>query len=379
MRHGHRSKSNDDEGQFMVERGLERMSRTAFPASAGTLAGASALMPPHSQGAERRTERRACRAGSRWGLRAIVIGGLAGAAWLLTGVAAHAADRDPGSEGLLGSGLIGSVVHDDIDRPTVGRVLQAAVQPLEFDRTAHRRHHASVLDGPVRVLARPVATLTHCEHGAGPTIALGGVDRVVRGLTGPLRLTGGPADSLLVPVIAPLTKTFDSVSKTVGPVDILPQSARPAMTAQRPVGSMPRTTAPHTLSAPVADRPAAVSGSLTATLPPESAVPGKRHGVSPERESRTIADRHVVTASAGTPETVRDSTPDGDGPAPMQGHLGAISGLSTSGSGVPTEGGSAALRPAVVAASSMAFHRLPIAADVEVRRHDAEAPTVSPD
>jgi hypothetical protein len=133
------------------------------------------------------------------------------------------------------------------------------------------------------------------------------------------------------------------------------------------------------ISAPMAERPAVVSSSLAETLPPESTVSAVRHGVSPDRGPRTIAYRHVVAAEPGTPETVRESTPGGDGPAPVQVHLGAVSGISTGGSGAPTEGGSAAFLPAAVAASSVAFHRLPIATDVEVRRHDAEAPTVSPD
>src|SRR4051794_41779181 len=82
--------------------GVERKPRTAYPAPSGGPTGVSALMPPHSQGAERPTERRA----GRWGLRALVIGGLAGAAWLLTGAAAHPPDPDPAPQGLppLGTG-----------------------------------------------------------------------------------------------------------------------------------------------------------------------------------------------------------------------------------------------------------------------------------
>ena len=78
----------------MTGLGVERM-RTAFPLPSVLPAGVSALMPPHIQGAERRTEHRARR--TRWGLRALVVGGLAGAAWLLTGAAAHAADRADGA------------------------------------------------------------------------------------------------------------------------------------------------------------------------------------------------------------------------------------------------------------------------------------------
>ena len=93
--------------------------------SAAITRGGSPLMPSHSQGAERRPERRAGRTGSRWLLRALVIGGLAGSAWLLTGSAAHAADR--------GGEPFGSVPHvaEAGYEPTVGELLEAAVQPPE--------------------------------------------------------------------------------------------------------------------------------------------------------------------------------------------------------------------------------------------------------
>jgi hypothetical protein len=366
--------------------GVERM-RTAFSASTRDLStGVSALMPPHSQGAERRTERRARRTGYRWGLRALVIGGLAGAAWMLTGTAAHAADRDPAPDG---PGLIGSVLHGDIAQQTFGQVLQAAAQPLESDRTAHRHHRVSVLDGPVQALTRPVTALTHQER-AGSASALGGVDRVVRELTGPLRLTGGPADSPLAPVTVPLAKTLRPIT------DILPQAAKLPHAAKSSAAANPSQSAgfPHAATLPPAaewphatklsdgdgttQRPA-VSGNATELDPVTSTGPAVRRHVSPDRVTRTAAHRHTVVATVAEPETVRGSTPGGDGPAPLPGHLGAISGISTGGSGTPTEGGSAAFLPAAVVAGSMAFHRLPIATDVGVRRHDAEAPTVSPD
>jgi hypothetical protein len=129
----------------------------------------------------------------------------------------------------------------------------------------------------------------------------------------------------------------------------------------------------------VVDRPTTVSGDATELSPVTSTVSAQRHQASPDRGTRTAVHRHAVVTTVADPETVRESTPGGDGPAPSQGHLGAISGISTSGSGAPTGGGSMAFLPAGVAASSTALHRLPIATDVEVRRHDAEAPTVSPD
>jgi hypothetical protein len=353
---------SNDEGRTMTRWGVERAARAANPAlSCGEPTGVAALMPPHSQGAERRTGRRARRTGTRWGLRVLVVGGLAGAAWLLTGAAAHAADRQPAP---TGPGLLGSVLHGapeagaseagSAGAPIVGHVLQAAVQPLESERPAFRHHRsASILDVPVRVLTRPVDAL---GQESDATTALGGVGRVVREIAGPLRLTGGPADSPLGPVTAPFTRTLRPVT------DMLPHAAMPAAgPVQRPV------------AAPVVDRPRVVS---------HGAVPATHPAAPAARVARTAVRPHLAVAPAApvvAPETVRNSTPGGDGPAPLQGHPGAISGISTTGSGAPTEGGSAAFLPAAVAASSMAYHRLRIATDVEVPRHDAEAPTVSPD
>jgi hypothetical protein len=49
---------------------VERTPRTAYPSSLVPPAGNSTLMPPPSQGAERRSERRTRR--TRWGVRALV-------------------------------------------------------------------------------------------------------------------------------------------------------------------------------------------------------------------------------------------------------------------------------------------------------------------
>ena len=252
----------------MTGRVVERAAGTAYRSASIPSTGGPALMPPHSQGAERRTDHRAGRTGSRWSLRALVIGGLAGAAWLLTGAAAQTADRDPADEGLPGSSLLGSVVHDQHSIPVVDRVRQAAAQSQD-----HRTPE--------------------------------GADSVTR----------------FVP---------DTALQEPGPprADTVP--AAPVRAAAQPVTS------------------------------PESPVPDVRE-----------ADR-----SASDPA---GETPGGDRPALLRGHLGAANGVPAFGPGTATEGGSAALLPARVADSTVASHRLPIVAYVEVRRHDAEAPTVSPD
>lgn len=337
--------------------GVERMPRTAIPASVGPT-GVRVLMPPHSQGAERYVARRPGRTGHRWGLRVLVVGGLAGAAWLLTGAAAHAADRAPVPEGpSLGSGLLGAVVTGDNAPATVVRVLQAATRPLESDHRTHRHGTASLLDVPARVLSRPVGTLADTlsevtpARTTGVDTALRGVDRVVRDLTGPLRLTGGPAKSPLV--TAPLTKTLR-------PVAGLPHTAMPATTAHRDARR---------------DVPIAAPGPMVSKGPALSA----RHPVLVGGFAPGRAVVRSATSAVAAPETARESTPGGGGSAPPQVHFGAISGLSTSGSGAQTEGGSAAFLPAAVAAGSMACRRLPIATGDRIRRYDAGAPTVSPD
>jgi hypothetical protein len=368
----------DDEGQTMTVWRVERTSRAAFPMPSGASIGDCSLMPPPSQGAERRTERRARPAGSRWGLRALVIGGLAGAAWLLTGTAAHAADHDAAA---AGPSLLGSVVSGDIAEPTVSTVLQAAAQPLESDRPAHRHHDAvSLLPVPVRALARPAGTLTSTLSEATPARSTGAtgssVVRVIRGITGPLRLTGGPADSPLAPVTAPLVRTLHPVT------GLLPHATQPAVTTPRPLAA-PAAHGARSLrpvAVPAASRVNRVGSAVQTGLAPNTVATADLSSVrQAAAPARTATRPHPASRTAAGPETLRETPYDGDGPAPLQVHLGAVSGLLNSGSGGSTEGGSAAFLPAAVAASSMAFHRLALPGHVEVRRYDAEAPTVSPD
>ena len=355
--------------------GLKRTLRTAVPATVAPIGG-STLMPPHSQGAERRTDRRAGLTNSRWALRALVIGGLAGAAWLLTGTAANAADRDPAPGGLLGSSLIGAVVDSGSDTSTVSKVLHTATRPLETDRPAkHRDVTSAVLSAPERVLSAPVKALTGTldeatHHRSDRDSALGAVDQVVRELPDPLRLTGGPAASQqLAPVAAPHTRDLH-------PLADRPQHAVTTTELQLPPA--PEPVAGDAAATRTADSGPALPVPVTGLNPgnrdhtPTTGSVGKRHSI--------VTDRHPAAITAATPDTARDTTPGSDGPEPLQVHLGALSsGISTSGSGAPSEGGSAAFLPTAVASSSMAHHRLFTATDVEVRRHDAEAPTVSPD
>lgn len=104
-------------------------------------------------------------------LRALVIGGLAGAAWLLSGTAAHAADPVPATGGTSPAGAV--VDGDQPSRPALGRVCRA-VPPVESLR--HRGQGcASTRPGPVT------------------TPDSGDPGQFVRERTAPTRLTGEAA------------------------------------------------------------------------------------------------------------------------------------------------------------------------------------------
>ncbi|WP_433723423.1 hypothetical protein ACQP2Y_00170 [Actinoplanes sp. CA-051413] len=367
----------------MTGRVVERDARTAYRSASVRPAGVSALMPPHSQGAERRKEHRAGRTGSRWGLRALVVGGLAGAAWLLTGAAAHAADRDPAGEGLsLGSSLIGSVVHGESHSvPVVDRVLKAAVKPLASD---HHRRLAAAVALPGKLVGTP-APATKSSNDADPV--LGGVDSVVRELTAPLRPSGEAVDTRK---LVPVTDVREPEPPRAGSAPALPVRH----SATRVSGSEVSGTDVSEVDAEQSDEDLTAAGEIVADqvstvgevvdrdeeVPAAERQPDRRDqvGKTVARQHTFAADRHRAAATAAELETVSD-TPGGDGPAPLRVHLGAANGVPASGPSTATEGGSAAFLPAKVADSTVACHRLPIAADVEVRRHDAEAPTVSPD
>jgi hypothetical protein len=360
----------------MTGPGVERDARTAFPLLSVPSAGVAALMPPHSQGAERRREHRAGRTGSRWTLRALVIGGLAGAAWLLTGAAAHAADHDPTARGLLGSSIIGTTVHgDDRSEPVVDRILTAATKPLESD---HR-----VLGSAVALPNRVAETLDRTTgSSSGADFAHGGVDGVVRELTAPVRLAGVAVDTNKLASIADLPQ--DRVLKNVAAAVPVRQSANGAdfsgseddtHEADADRSGVYRTGADDAAADLVGG--AAVTGE---EIPEAEPVLDRRStvGTTVTRQRSIAADRNPGAVTAAEPEMVSD-TPGGDGPAPLRVDLGAANGVPASGSGSATDGGSSGFLPAKVADSTVACHRLPIATDVEVRRHDAEAPTVSPD
>jgi hypothetical protein len=405
-----------DEGRIMTGQEAERTPHAAYLDTCMPPAGSSTLMPPPSQGAERQMERRARR--TRWGLRTLVVGGLAGAAWLLTGAAAHAADRTDGPTG----SLLGSVVGSDAVSP-VTSLLMAAAQPLESTGPAHEHHSVvtSVLDVPHRVLSHPARQHDEAgnDHIGSPiAVAVGAVDQALQEVTAPIRLTGGLASTphLLTALAAPVAETrapaggkspkpaaepaatpardrassandkASSASDNASSAnDKVSSASDNALSASDKVSSASDKASSASDQASLTSDKTAVpvitsTTSIKAPHDPASA-PRATTPVSHRASTDRPAHRHHATVSAAVvPGSVRDEGPVGDGPAaPLQLHLGDVSGTSTSGSGTPTEGGAPAFLPAAIADSTMARHLLPVATIVEVRRHDAEAPTVSPD
>ncbi|WP_250031931.1 hypothetical protein [Paractinoplanes maris] len=345
----------------MTGSGVERTLRAAYPLPAPP-AGFSTPLPPPIQGAERRPESRARHTGRRWGLRVLVVGGLAGAAWLLTGSAAQAADRADEPDG----SLLGSLVGADATSPVTG-LLQAAAQPLEYTGPAHHERHfvPDILDLPELVLTGPVTMAGDDGYDSSRAIvdALLGVDEVAGEVAAPLRPTGEAApDQRLGALTEPVShveQPADAELPAPEPADEPPVPQETEQTAEPS-----RAPIHHALPTPVAGG---------------HAVPVKRSAPSaPSAHRQHHRTAHAVPAKPATePE---DSTPGGDEPAaPLRLHLGEVSGIPAGGPGAPTEGSSAAFLPAAIARSTMARLVPAIASEVEVRRHDAEAPTVSPD
>jgi len=333
---------------------VERIMRTAHPAPSGSPAGVSPLMPPHSQGAERRTERRTRTTGIRWGVRTLVIGGLAGAAWLLTGVAAHAAD--PGAEPV---GPACGTVADGDD------AVVASGPPVREPDMA-----AGILELPHRVPVRSPGEVVRGHRETTVDIVVGDVDPVPREVAAAPRLTGGSAD--LQPRITAVPALLPRISSLSGadPVGEHPVVRRPG--DERPAGVLPVAEWPH--------RPAVTPGNAVVRAGSPRVHQAFRTGRSTEHGKVAHRRSAVTSVTADEPVPRRWDTSGGGGPAvPPRPHLSEAGGRATLGPATWMEGGCAAFRPAAIADRTMACHRLPIATDVEIRRHDAEAPTVSPD
>ncbi|BBH65476.1 hypothetical protein ACTI_21610 [Actinoplanes sp. OR16] len=341
-----------------VERGMRAACR-----SLSIPRGGSPLMPSPSQEAERRPERRAGHIGSRWALRALVIGGLAGAAWLLTGTAAQAADHDGEPAGSLYESASHSVASVAGNEPLVGELLKAAAQPLESESAPklHRRVVKSILTTAERMLSGPVEVPDEVIYD-GSAFDTDLLDEEPRRKSVPSRTSDGPADDRTRP--EPAEDVADTVTEPE------PDTTASAVAVPPSAGSA---------VIPPAEPRAALSISAGASIEASHAPRAVPAAKRAKAESRNHVHRRVPAARPAPAETVRKERPVDDGHTPARMNLGTVSGIPASGPGASPEVGPAAVLPARIVNGAVEGHRFPFAADVEARRNDAVAPTVSPD
>ncbi|MGN9908071.1 hypothetical protein ACTMTJ_11045 [Phytohabitans sp. LJ34] len=367
-----------------------------------------------------RTQRTATRpAHVRLGLRVLAVGGLAGAAWLLSAASAHAAEGALPAEDAptdlsvvslvdgSGQSTLVSPIAETLDTTLVATDLvhvgrastvvlpsataassvpvtaQPATRP-DGDQDSTARVAAGEPAGAQAPTAQPRTTRDRAGSGDGALLG------AVRGLTTPLGLSSALAGP--TGLLTPLTRAVDPV---VAPLDgVLRPVAGVLLTAAQPVTS---TLGSVTRAAFGADPTGQRGYEL---IPGATPVPGV--GVQPAEASsaagpgtRTVGLAEVDTDSfsgdrryAGTELRSAESPderpgsgnlPDRHFPAPLRAYLGAGAGIPAGGPGSHAEGGAFAVVPSSVVQSTVAFHRLPVTTDVAVLRHDAEAPTVSPD
>jgi hypothetical protein len=368
-----------------------------------------------------RTQRAASRpAHVRLGLRVLAVGGLAGAAWLLSAASAHAAEGALPAEdaptdlsvvslvdGSGGSTLV-TPLADTLDTALVATDLvhvgrastvvlpsatvasstpvtsQPAIRPDGDRDSTTARAAAGDPAGAAAPVAQPRATRDRA--GSGDGVVLG----TVRGLTAPLGLSGalaGPAglltplsravdpvvaplDGVLRPVTGVLLTAAQPVTSTLGSVTRVALGGDPA--GQRAYDLIPGATAVLGAEAvPAHAGPAAVFGARTVSLTEVS--------TDSFSGDRRYAGTELRTTGSPDERQGSGNLPDRHYPAPLRAYLGAGAGVPAGGPGSHAEGGAFAIVPASVVESTVAFHRLPVTTDVAVLRHEAEAPTVSPD
>lgn len=443
----------------MTRSEVERYQRTAPRRSSVPPVGVPASLLPASQGVEERPGRPAERTALRIGLRSLVIAGFAGAAWLLSGAAAHAAGpatpAEPTSGGAWAVSLVNGPGNGAVEEPTAAAAQRSSRQPASrslagtastllgnvfepADRATSvvlsgstttsltpitRARPASQPGGTsgsaVPRLADRVVAASAVTHGGNRgtgyrstgSTAGGGLLALVDQLAAPLRSVDAPAGSsvLIASVTTVVDPIIDPLVRARRPVtDLLRDAAAPVTAALGPataaVTGKPSRHRPADAAGPDSggvpagtsstDGVAAVPGSAVDPAPrldghrptrPQShrVTSAKAGPVSDGTGTRTVR-RHSVgavdrTDGSTAARTGTDPAPERPERVPLRAHLGCGSGVSTSGSGSPSDGGAFATVASSVAGSTVAYHRLPITTDVAVRRHDAEAPTVSPD
>lgn len=361
-----------------------------------------------------RMTRTASRPSLRFGVRVLVVGGFAGAAWLLSAASAHSAEaHSPAEEAptdLSVVSLVSGSGNGADERSTLGDTLDTAVAPVagiatavtggtsrtlpdtDQDRPAAHPASAVVLPSAAVSATTPLRTVdTGATGHVDPTTAPPARDAGTGSGGGLLGLTDALVGSS--GLLTPVTRVVDPV---VAPLDgaLRPVSGA-LLTAARPVTSMlgsvtriptgaataPAQWVPHV--------PAGGSDPGVAATPvaPGAGAPASRPGATAADggdTSTTSAQRRpaaVELSAAGTP-VKRDGSgnlPDRPYPAPLRGYMGAGAGALASGPGSHAEGGASAVVPSSVVESAVAIHRMRATTDVAALRHEAQAPTVSPD
>jgi hypothetical protein len=338
-----------------------------------------------------RTKRAASR---RIIVRALVVGGFAGAAWLLSASGAQAADaQQPEASSALSplTGVLDSAAAPVLDAASavVGGVLTpsdpatAVVLPgatATRSTVAHAApaakparpafHHADSADAaPAVPAAEPANTLDGLVTPlgvtrvlAGPTGPLSPVTRVVDPVLAPLGGALRPVNALLRFAAAPLATTLDAVIRTAS--GVLPGPRGGSVSAVTPGrfhgGAFGAASAASAVSAHVPRR-ASHTERVASIRPPA--------GTS----ERIASARPMMRLGTG------DSPSRTPFPAPLRDQLGTGAEIPASGSRSHAGGGGFATVPSAVAGSMVEFHRLPEPTGAAVLRHDAEDPTVSPD
>lgn len=356
-------------------------------------------------GVERMT-RTASRPSLRFGLRVLFVGGFAGAAWLLSAASAQAAEAAPPIEDASTDLSVVSLVSGpdtgaDERSPvvdTLGSVLAPATDITSTvtggariaPPAAHGANAAALpstaasTTTPVRTAAAGTAGQDVDPAAAPQTRSNGGLLGLTDGLLGSSSLLT-PVTRAVDPVVAPLRGALRPVSGA------LLDAALPVTTALDSVTRIATGVVSPPVAQPIPlapDGALAPDPALTSATPvavgAEAPVFGPRAtGEIAGSASTTSVERRPAAAelsAAGTPVTRTGSgnLPDRPYPAPVRGPgLGA--GTLASGAGSHVEGGGFAVAPSSIVESTVAIHRMRATTDVAALRHEAQAPTVSPD
>ncbi|WP_238009691.1 hypothetical protein KZZ52_00155 [Dactylosporangium sp. AC04546] len=285
-----------------------------------------------SDGAPRAASLRPASRCARYAVRGLVVAGFAGAAWLLSGSVAHAADAS--DQGLLSS--VTSLLTGG------GQSTQQHERHADRDHSA-RRGSGDLVTSTVLTLLSPVTSVATAQAPAG----------VQAPHSTTADASGGKHTSTKRPAKAGIKKTH-------------PKRAQEPAVQAVPVrfGSGDVVTA-------------AATGALAAGVDRAGAVAVTRAGDRLDTEDAShatpVADRTEAQGTHHVPLLPRPA------PIPAPPAAGLTSGGSSTGSGLNHDGGAAAMLPAAPAGAKVLTFRPDAVEDVELRLLAAEKPTVSPD